>query len=531
MTKALLKKQLLEVFSWLYIDRKSGKNRSRNGIIGYAVLYLIVFVFLGYMFWNVASSLCAPLLAADLGWLYMALMSLIGIALGVFGSVFNTFSSLYQAKDNDLLLSMPIPASKILLIRLIGVYATGLLYELVVMLPTIIVFFINARMSIAAYIFTVLTPFVLSIFVLTLSCVLGFVVALISSRLKNKNIITVIISLAFIAGYYYVYSKAYAILQSILADPMALGIKVKTILYPFYHMGRGCEGSALSMLIFTVIIAALFAVVYLVLSRSFIRITTSNRGSAKAKYREKQAKAGNVKSALLKKELRRFLASPTYMLNCGLGIIISLVAAVAIVIKGSYVSEVIYAELGIPRDLAALLAAAAVCMMASMNDISAPSVSLEGKTLWLLHSMPVKAADALTAKLRLHLYLSAVPVLALTAAVLWVIRPSVYFAFLLPITVVGFVIMMALAGLFLNLKFPNLNWTSESVPVKQSMSVSLTLFGGWGIVLALGGIYLALARYIGPVLYLTIVAVLLFALSALLFHWIKTKGTRIFDGL
>ena len=49
MTKALLKKQLLEVFSWLYIDRKSGKNRSRNGIIGYAVLYLIVFVFLGYL--------------------------------------------------------------------------------------------------------------------------------------------------------------------------------------------------------------------------------------------------------------------------------------------------------------------------------------------------------------------------------------------------------------------------------------------------------------------------------------------------
>ena len=34
---------------------------------------------------------------------------MLAIVLGAFGSVFNTYSSLYLAKDNDLLLSMPIP--------------------------------------------------------------------------------------------------------------------------------------------------------------------------------------------------------------------------------------------------------------------------------------------------------------------------------------------------------------------------------------------------------------------------------------
>lgn len=43
-------------------------------------------------------------------------------------------SSLYQAKDNDMLLSMPIPTSRILLVRLSGVYAMGLMYELIDML-------------------------------------------------------------------------------------------------------------------------------------------------------------------------------------------------------------------------------------------------------------------------------------------------------------------------------------------------------------------------------------------------------------
>ena len=39
--------------------------------------------------------------------LSLALMGLLAVFLGAFGSVFNTYSGLYLAKDNDLLLSMP----------------------------------------------------------------------------------------------------------------------------------------------------------------------------------------------------------------------------------------------------------------------------------------------------------------------------------------------------------------------------------------------------------------------------------------
>ena len=43
MTKALFRKQMMEVFSWLFQDKKSGKNRTKGGIIGFAVLYLLLF--------------------------------------------------------------------------------------------------------------------------------------------------------------------------------------------------------------------------------------------------------------------------------------------------------------------------------------------------------------------------------------------------------------------------------------------------------------------------------------------------------
>ena len=62
MTKALFRKQMMEVFSWLFQDKKSGKNRTKGGIIGFAVLYLLLFGFLGGIFYVTANMLCACLL-------------------------------------------------------------------------------------------------------------------------------------------------------------------------------------------------------------------------------------------------------------------------------------------------------------------------------------------------------------------------------------------------------------------------------------------------------------------------------------
>lgn len=124
MIRALFKKQMMESFSWLYFSRRTGKKHSAGGIAAYTCMYLVIFGMLGSLFYTMAEALCRPLSEVGLGWLYFAIVSLVAVIFGVFGSAFNTFASLYKAKDNDLLFSMPIPASKILLTRLSGVYAS-----------------------------------------------------------------------------------------------------------------------------------------------------------------------------------------------------------------------------------------------------------------------------------------------------------------------------------------------------------------------------------------------------------------------
>ena len=531
MTKALLKKQMMEAFSWVYQNKKTRKKRSPLGVAGYALLYLLIFGFLGVVFYMVASMLCEPLASVGLGWLYWAIMGLLGLFMGVFGSVFNTYSSLYNAGDNDLLLSMPVPAGKILTARLSGVYALGLMYELIIMLPALIVWFLTVQVKPLGAVFSLLIPLVLSVLVLVLSAVLGWVVALVSSRLKNKNIVTVFLSLVFIGAYYYCYTHAYSLLQSILADPATAGDRVRSILYPLYHMGLAAEGSILSMLAFTAVTGVLLALTYLVLSRSFLKIATANRGSAKVKYREQQAVVHPAGQALYQKELRRFLGSASYMLNCGLGIIFMIVAAAALIWKSDVVREMMLTLFGEQNGVTALMAVAGICMISSMNDMTAPSVSLEGKNIWLLQVFPVTGRQVLMAKLRLHLTLTLVPAAVLTAAVEWVLRPELAYAFAIPVAAGLYILFMAALGLAVNLKMPNLTWTSETVPIKQSAGVMIALFGGWAVVIAMGFVYYLVSAFMSPFVFLICAAGCLLAGFLLLLGWLRTRGARSFETL
>lgn len=531
MTKALFKKQIQESFSWLYMDRKNGKNRTKSGLILYVVLYIWVFGILGFMFYMMAQALCEPLVQMELGWLYFAVMGLVAVVLGVFGSVFNTSAALYQAKDNDLLLSLPIPTGKILAMRLSGVYMMGLLYELIVMIPALILWFSINQPGWAGILFSLLLPFVLSVFILTLSCILGWGVAMVSSRVKNKSFVTVVLSLGFIGVYYYVYFQAYSILMNFLAKVDILAQNAKSIWNPLYHLGLAAEGNVKSMLLLTAAVAVIFLVVYFALWRSFLKLATSNRGAAKVRYKESTAKAGNADSALLRKEFRRFAGSSTYMMNCGLGIVFLVIAGLALLLRQEMVKATVYGMFGADHAFIPMLATAMVCILTTMNDMTAPSVSLEGKNIWLAQVLPVSGWQVLKAKLKMHLILTLLPTAFLVVCVEIVFGFAMIYRILFPVIAALFVVLMAELGLAVNLKMPNLNWTSEIAPVKQGVGVMIALFGGWAIVIGFGVLYIVLADFVSPLVYLIAVGVLLLVGTGILLLWLKNRGAKIFAAL
>lgn len=530
MIKALIKKQLTEIFSFFWHDRKKKSALKGGKLAGTVILYIVLFGFIAVMFGSLSFGMCIAFVPAGLDWMYFSVNVLLAALLGIFGSAFNANSSLYQAKDNDMLLSMPIKPRTLLFVRLIGVYAMGLLYEMLVMLPALAIYFIFGNPSLIAVIFSIIATLAISFFVLALSAVIGWIVAFISKKTKNKSFVAVAVSLIFFGAYYYFFSQSSTLIEQFFAQASAVGSYIQTNLYPLYIIGSAFTGNVLSFLIVFGIIAAVFCLVYLVLTKSYIKIVTSNKGEKKKKYKAQAVKAGNADSALFRKELKRFTKSSTYMLNCGLGIVLMIVAAVALFINKDFVTQLaaIFSE---ADGFVALLACGLLCMIASMNDISAPSVSLEGKNIWIAQSLPVSSWQILRAKMNLHIVLTIPPLAILIASVEFLIGPAAVYAVLIPIICILFVILSAELGLVINLKSPNLEWTNEVVPIKQSMGVIFALFGGWAVVLALGALYVAVMSFITPLVYMIFVAVLFAAGCVVTKMWLKNKGAKIFESL
>lgn len=532
MLRLLLKKQFTEIFRSYFYNPKKNVARSRGATVAMLLLFAVLMVgIVGGMFTLFAFYVCGTLVEVGLGWLYFTIFSLIAVLLGTFGSVFNTYSGLYLSKDNDLLLSMPIPVRHIITSRLLGVYLLGLMYSGIVVLPAIIVYWIVAPLTVASVIGSILLLLLISLFVLVLSCLLGWVVAKISLKLKNKSFITVLISLVCFGAYYFFYFKAQTLIQELVQNAVLYGAVIKSSAYPLYLLGRVAEGDWFAMAVIGAVVVAVFVLTWLLLSRSFLKIATASGNVSRTAYREGKAQLRSPARALLRKEFRRLTSSANYMLNCALGALLLVLVAGALLFKGNTLLTALSIVFAAHPDTLAVLVCAAICMVGTMNDTAAPSISLEGKSLWLLQSLPVEPWQVLRAKLTVQLSLTVLPSLlcSICAVTAFPFTAAEVVMILLVPQVVA--LLSACFGLFIGLKKPNLTWTSEIVPIKQSFGVMLALFGGWGYALLFGGGYLLIGWQLGAVWYLGGFAVLSLVAAVLLLSWLKRRGTKLLTAL
>ena len=161
-------------------------------------------------------------------------------------------------------------------------------------------------------------------------------------------------------------------------------------------------------------------------------------------------------------------------------------------------------------------------MVLSTVAITAPSVSLEGRTIWLSQSLPVTPWQVLRAKLAVHLWVGGIPALLCGVAVAAALRlplPTAVMTVILPLL---FTLLQACFGLFVNLLHPNLTWVSEMTPIKQSLGVLFSLLG-------VGGYFLTVP--VPAWVALLALNLLTALLSLLLLRWLKGRGARIFATL
>ncbi len=522
----LLKLQFLS-FKQMFMNKN--KEFSKGKAILMTVLYGYLAVVFFFVFGAMFLSLCTPYHEAGVDWLYFAFTVLVAVMISVFGSSFMTMNQLYLAKDNELLLSMPIPPKYIMLARMGAIVIMNAALSAFVFIPSGIIrlAFIGgsvwgAAAFILGYFFTVM-------FSVTLCCLIGYLLALITSKTKKKNLLSLIFSVAFLVIYFSVYTKIGEYISLLADNGERVAGAIKYWILPFFCFGKGMENPIL-FIAFALLCAALFGICCLLISRSFIKIVTSKASEIDASGKKAEIKISTPSGSMVKKELLKLKSSSIYMMNSCITVLLLPIALIFAIIKMPALAPAL-SEIGLSAKVIYPAAVCVICTINGISLISACSLSLEGKSLWILKTLPVAPGELLLSKAKAHFAVCApMPVLCALVLIPFVSPDllSVLFGLILILLSCA---LDALFGTFINLMLPSFDWQNEAQPIKQSSATLIGMLRGMigGVIMVITVIALDL---ILPVwLPLLVFCVILFAADIILYLYIKNKSARRFYAL
>ena len=222
-------------------------------------------------------------------------------------------------------------------------------------------------------------------------------------------------------------------------------------------------------------------------------------------------------------------------MNSGIGLLMTVIIAIMIAMNAGKFNAAIDAEsanelFAMVKKFAPIIVTAICLFPGSMNMISAPSISLEDKNLWILQVAPIDPRDILRAKLLCHCILG-VPFSIIGAVIICVsYNIGIVQTILCSVCSAAMIVAMGYWGLFLGLTHPKFDWQNENLAVKQGFAVNCTMFGGMLLALILSVLGIG-AAFVSE--YLSFVAILLplVAISIVLHRYLMTKGAVVFSNL
>ena len=509
MVKLLLKNRIASLLASLAGRGKSGssKKRSAASYVVMAVLYAVLILCFAFLSTTMAISLGAALIPLNASWLYFAIFMLASVSFLFIFSIFETKAELFECKDNDLILSMPIKPKDIVLSRISMVLIYNYLEQAVIMLPAIIVYLVFSHDLIGAIGASLISLF-LPLFSTALASGVGYAVAWITKKIKNNSFIILFISLAFLLAYFFGYGKLMEGMEHVLeaeGESLLVSRENAPILY---LIGSSAHFAPLGFLFVIATSVASALVAYLIITKNYIKIISGSKNGNKIAYKRDKSVQKSALYSLTLKEMRRFISSATYMLNGAIGYVFLLIAGIAALIKRNDILTAISALVAdtplSADDFLSPLLTCVIILILSMSMISASALSLEGKNLWIPKTLPISDKEVLLSKALPQIIISLPP--TLICSVLFIIAagtPIKYWAFVI-LTPILANVSFSFFGLIINILCPKFNYENEAQVVKQSLSVFLVM-----TIQALIGIALIILNFVLALMNLALLAMII----------------------
>ena len=482
---------------------RRSKKKAATGA-GALALIALLGLYMSGMYSALLMGVLAPVHMEALVFIFMGMGALAG---GLLFTAFAVKGVVFGGRDNDLLLSMPVSTTALMASRVAAIYLENLLFSFFVLVPAGVACALLTERGVGRdplfWARLLIAVLALPLLDTALSVLLGALVAFVSAKVSNGALGQNLVMALFLAALFYFSFNLNGLIQGLAAN--AAGVKDSlSWAAPLLWMADGVLGDWGLLLAFALCCAVPFALVVFGLGKVYRRAVTAFAArSAGSGYKLSAQSAAGQKKALLIKEARRFFGTPMYLWNAGLGLVLLVAAGVAALVMRDQLREFIAMAEGALPVLP--LAAAVIGFCLSSCPIAAPSISLEGKYLWILREAPVGEGALLWVKVGFQLLLTLPCTVIAGTCIAIALELPLWQGVVLIAGSILFGVGHAAFGMLMGLCFPKLDAVNETVVVKQSLAVVLGLFvpmaalGVCGLLYWLGGMLAEWAALVLPV--------------------------------
>lgn len=489
-------------------------------------------------FMSTLYSIALAIVLKPMGYLDLILIVaiLFSCILSFIMSIYKAQGTLFSFKDYDLLMSLPIKNSTILTSKILSLMSISYVETALIIIPASIVYF-NYNRSLSWIFFIILAIGLIFIPMIPIiaASIIAMIITFISSRFKYKNIATTVVGMIAVLlimifsinmqNYINTFIENSDSIVSVLSRiyPPSIYLKDALVNYDVVNLLKFIGISIIPFIIFIIVFSKTFKTINGKLSESY----------KKANYKVKKLEISSITKALVMQELRRYFATPIYVMNTAVGMLLLVAASIATLFVSK---ETLIEILGYP-EIANMIPIAILVMLVFTIGISCTtnsSISLEGNRLWILKSLPIEPNDIFKGKIITNLIIT-IPATVIANIIFYIgLKFEIkYLIFNLVISIV-FSIISAILGLIINLCFPKMEWTNPTTVVKQSASVMINILGVLILALVMVGISVALVKIFNVtniIIILTVVLILFLITLFVLIKVLDNIGSKKFNRL
>lgn len=383
-------------------------------------------------------------------------------------------------KDEDFLLSLPIKKSNIIIAKILYYLIFDLVVILLLLLPSYAVYyFMVPNTSIILIVKAFILVILISLFANGVSGIISNILLKLTKKFKYSKIIQSIFNLIIMIIFAFVYLGFVLVSQN---------VEFSNQIYQFYPV-QLITNFILNNNLFDYLVMILVSIIPFVIS---IILKAKALGKNILTYSSKKHgllfEQSTPTRSLFIKEVNKYFSIPLYVTNTIMGSILAIVLAVVIFIVGKnhFVNllEMIIAsgyEGEMPTNIMptiekyfGLMLIITFALMISVSPTTSCSISLEGKEMWILKAHPIDYKDVFKSKIFINIIVTFIPVTIISLLLGFTIG-GILEVLIIFILFEAIAINSSMLGLFANLLFPKLKWESEVEPIKQGLSVLVSM--------------------------------------------------------